>query len=103
MKIVIIVFVFIASIFALDYFGVLWQSVIAPKREEVRREVFEQTKSYREGKRQELVRYRLQYIRATNEDERQAIASTVRMSMADVNPEEFNPELKQFLNTCNGE
>jgi hypothetical protein len=102
MKIAAYLILFIALVFALDYGGILWQSVTAPKREEVRREVFEQTKSYREGKRQELVRYRLQYMRATTNDEREAIASTVRLSMADVNPDELNPELKQFLDTCNG-
>lgn len=101
MRIIIVsVIAFIAVVLALDYGGVMWQSVIAPKREEVRRDIFENTKSYREGKRQELVRYRLQYIKAETEAERNAIASTVRMSWADVSTDGLEPELKSFLQSC---
>jgi hypothetical protein len=84
--------------FALDYTGFLWESFMAPKKEEMRRDVWENTRSFREGKRQELVRYMHQYN--TQPDNRPVIASTVRLQFADVDSSQLEPELRNFINKC---
>lgn len=89
----------ILLILGLDISGLMWKSFIGPRRENVRREIFEQTKSYQEGKRQDLIRYRLQYLQAEGKEEKEAIASTIRMMFADYDPSNLDdmPELKRFL------
>jgi hypothetical protein len=83
--------------FGLELVGLEWTKFFAPKKEEIRREVFEQTKSFNEAKVQDLVKYRLQYIRAKEEIEKKAIASTIRHMFADYSVEKLDQELKQFL------
>jgi hypothetical protein len=89
---------FFGILAGLDYTGFLWESFMAPKKEEMRRNVWEQTRSFREGKRQELVRYMHQYN--TQPDNRKAIASTVRLQFADVDANQLEPELRNFINKC---
>ena len=69
----------------------------APKREAVRREVFEETKSYNQGKVQDLVRYRLEYLQAESSEDKEAIASTIRMMFADYDENTLEPVLRDFL------
>jgi len=89
---------FIILILALDYGSVLWQSVIAPKREEVRRTVFETTRSFNEGMAQELARYKLQYELAETEREQTIIANTIRHRFAEYDSESMRDAgLKRFL------
>ena len=83
--------------FGLELVGLEWTKFFASKKEEIRREVFEQTKSFNEAKVQDLVKYRLQYIRAKEEIEKKAIASTIRHMFADYSVEKLDQELKQFL------
>ena len=68
-----------------------------PKKEGVRREVFKQTRSYNEAKLQELIKYRLEYLRATDEVEKKAIASTIRHAFAEYDSNKLPSELKAFL------
>jgi hypothetical protein len=90
---------FIAIVFLLELGGLKWTEFFAPKRENVRRKVFLETRSYNEGKMQDLVKYRLEYLRAKTEDERMAIASTIRMSFAEYDETKLTPELRNFLET----
>lgn len=69
-----------------------------PKKEGIRREVFKQTRSYNEAKLQELTKYRLEYLRATDEVEKKAIASTIRHTFAEYDSSKLPRELKTFLN-----
>lgn len=96
--IIIGVIVLAATCMAIDYSGFLWESFMLPKKEEMRRDVWEKTRSFREGKRQELVRYLHQYN--TQPDNRSAIASTVRLQFADVDASQLEPELRSFINKC---
>lgn len=73
----------------------------APKEEKVRREVYEQTRSFNESKLQELTKYRLEYMRAENEDEKQAIAATVRLTFAAYDKTKLPYELQIFIEECN--
>ncbi len=73
-----------------------WKAFFGPRHEAVRREVFKQTRSYNEGKEQELLKYRLEYMRA-DEDDKAALASTIRHSFADYDETLLTGELREFL------
>ena len=88
----------IGAAFGLEWAGIKWQGFFGPKREAVRREVFKQTRSYNEAKEQELLKYRLEYMRAKDESDKKAIASTIRMSFADYDEKLLDSqELVDFL------
>ena len=70
----------------------------APKYENVRREVFENTQSYVEGKRQDLVKYRLEYLRAKTDEDRSAIKFTIVQEFANFDDSKITePVLYNFL------
>lgn len=68
----------------------------APKQEAVRREVFENTKSYKQGMAQEIVSYQSQYIVATDE-QKLALGSLILHKVADYDESTFKPEIRAFL------
>ncbi len=71
----------------------------APKREAVRREVFEQTKSYNQGMIQELDNMRMEYIQADT-NHQTAMASIILHRAADYDMtilKQKNPDLYQFI------
>lgn len=83
--------------FVLEVGGLKWDSYFKPQHENVRRETFEATRSYNEAKLQQLSKYRLEYLRATDEVEKQAIASTVRHTFANYDKSKLPYELSTFL------
>ena len=88
--------------FGLTWMGIEWRGFFGPKRAIVEREIFEETPSYRHGKIQDLTRYRFQYIKATSDEARSAIASTVRLQFAQFDVSSLDQaELREFWNTCN--
>lgn len=88
--------VFLVVAFTLELGGLQWKAFFGPKHEAVRREVFKQTRSYNEGKEQELLKYRLEYMRA-DEDGKRALASTIRHAFADYDETLLSEELRSFL------
>lgn len=94
--ILIVVFmVFLAGL--VDFLWLDYIKWIGPTKENVRREIFESTKSYNEGKEQDLLKYRLEYLQAKDESSREAIASTIRMMFADYDSSKLEPVLQDFL------
>lgn len=85
-------FVFLANEF--EIFGIRFWGV---RVENARREVFEQTQSYVEGKRQELTKYRLEYQREKDPIAREAIRRTIIESMANFDINKLSPDLQNFL------
>ena len=83
--------------FLLKFVGLFEYQFFAPKYENARREVFENTQSYVEGKRQDLIRYRLQYNQAPSTENKNAIKSTIRLMFSNVDPDIFEPQLASFL------
>jgi cytochrome c biogenesis factor len=79
----------------LEIFGVKFWGV---RKEEARREVFKQTPSYVQGKIQELTKYRLEYNKAKDEDEKEYYRETAIISMANVDENKLPADLRQFLN-----
>ena len=91
---------FIALAFTLELGGLQWKMFFNPRHEAVRRETFKQTRSYNEGKEQELIKYRFEWMKASAEDKK-AIESAVRLSFSDYDESLLDSsELRSFLKTC---
>lgn len=87
-----------SAMFGLEWANIKWTGFFGPKREAVRREVFKQTRSYNEGKEQQLIKYRLEYLRASDRIEKEALASTIRLAFADYDENLLDSEeLRKFL------
>lgn len=68
----------------------------APKQEAVRRQVFEETKSYRQGMIQELQNMQMEYAKATP-SQRDAIASIILHRAADFPEADMPSDLRTFI------
>lgn len=96
-----VVVVFVGLDYALGWNQVFYTSTVEKAQQNAEREVFEETQSYVEGKRQEASKYFLEYRRAEDEVEKKAIAATVRNSFANFEEEKLNsPELENFVYNC---
>ena len=86
--------------FGAEWLGIAWKGYFGPKHAAVERKVFMETRSFTEGKAQELSKLRMEFLRMTDEDVngKRAIASTIRHMFSDFDPNTLNPELRMFLN-----
>ena len=82
--------------FGLRYAGLMQFELFAPQLEDAKREVFENSQGYIEGKRQEAVKYRLEYMRADSTS-KQAIKMTIVQSFANFDESKLSPELQAFI------
>ena len=81
------------EIFGTKFWGV--------RKENARREVFEQTQSYVEGHRQDLIKYHHEWIKASPQDQI-AIEFTIREEFSQFDEDKYlidQPQLYQFLKT----
>jgi len=85
--------------FGAEWLGIAWKGYFGPKHAAVEREVFKQTRSFTEGKAQELSKLRMEFLRMPDTDVngKRAIASTIRHTFSDFDPSTLNPELRGFL------
>jgi len=92
----------VVVVLALQLAGVSWFRFLEPKKENARRAVFTETRSYNEAKAQDLARYRMQYMQAKTVEDKEAIASTIRIMYADYDVSKLKSvELRIFLNKIN--
>ncbi len=68
----------------------------APKQEAVRRQVFEQTKSYNQGMVQELQNMQFEYVQA-KPAQQAALASIILHRAADYDVDRLPPDLRSFI------
>lgn len=68
----------------------------APRQEAVRREVFEQTKSYQQGQIQELQNMQFEYVKASPEHQA-ALASIILHRAADFPEDKMPADLRTFI------
>ncbi len=88
----------IGSVFLANEFEIFGIKFWGVRKENARREVFEQTQSYVEGKRQDLLRYRLEYYKCKDAQEKEAIRQTIILSFSNFPEEKLtDPDLRQFL------
>ena len=84
--------------FGLEYAGLKWMKFFAPRRAEIRREVFEETKSYVHGKIQDLSKYYGEYQRAETLADKEAIRALIQMQFAEFDAANIRePRLHSFL------
>lgn len=95
---------FLSLMFGLTWLGIEWRGFFGPKRAEVERKIFRETRSYDEGMIQQLSRFRLQYVRSKDDEERAAILSTVRTMFAEYDADKLpSVDLSNFLRKARGE
>ncbi len=68
----------------------------APKREQVRRQVFEQSKAYNQGQIQDLQQMMFEYVQAAPE-QKAALASIILHRVADYDVNKLPPDLRDFV------
>jgi hypothetical protein len=85
--------------YGFGWIGVHQTKTIFKAKEDARREVFEQTQSYVEGKRQEALKLYKEYLNASD-DEKEAIKEIVSLSFANFDEEKLNGKLKTFVYNC---
>ena len=78
------------EIFGIKFWGV--------RKENAKREVFENTQSYVESKRQELVKLHHEWSMTKEADEKRIIENSIRHNFANFNADKIqDPELHNFL------
>lgn len=87
------------------FLGLMWffqgngffiYKIFAPKYEQTRREVFEQSKAYNQGLQQELDSFYLEYAKADPEHKK-AIATVALHRVADYDIDLLPPHLKSWI------
>lgn len=74
----------------------------APRREAVRREVFENTKSYRQGMIQDLQSMQFEYVKS-NPEKRAALRSVILHRSADFPEADMPSDLRDFIHQLRSE
>jgi hypothetical protein len=90
---------FFALIVLINEFEIAGVKFWGVRKENARREVFEQTQSYVEGKRQDLIKYHHEWVNASDED-KIAIEFTIRQSFSQFSEDKYladQPDLYNFL------
>lgn len=82
--------------YAFGWIGVHQTGTIGKAKKDVERQVFEQSQSYVEGKRQEAIKYRLEYMRADSIG-KAAIKMTIVQSFANFDETKLSYELQEFI------
>lgn len=88
----------VCLIFGLGLLGIGYTKTIGKGQANANRQVFEQTQSYVEGKRQQLTKYRLEYLTTKDSVSKEAIRETILMDFANFDANKLPVDLQQFLN-----
>ena len=84
--------------YAFGWNGVVYTKTVGKAQQNANREVYEQTQSYVEGKRQELIKLHHEWKNADKQS-KEAIEATIRLSFANFDETKLvdTPELYGFL------
>lgn len=89
--------------FIFGLYGLGWMKFFEPKKENIRREIFEQTQSYTHGKIQDLAKYYEEYNKTMEQEEREAIRQLIIMRFAEFDEENVRSDkLRNFLTAMRG-
>lgn len=81
-----------------EFLGIQKDSILNPMREDVRRDVFENTNSYNRGVAVDLARYRFEYQLTKDPVERSALRSAIALKFSDYDASKLQePALRNFL------
>lgn len=84
-------------VFCLQWLGIINYRFFASKREDARREVFENTQSFVEAKRQAITKYYNEW-RVANDENKAAIRMVVLQEFANFDLEYFSPTQRNWYN-----
>jgi hypothetical protein len=88
---------FIVILFILELVGLGFFKFFEPKREAIKREIYENTPSYVIGKEQELTKSYREWMKA-DDNEKQTIENMVALSMERIKTEDIkSAQLRNFL------
>jgi hypothetical protein len=92
-----------STLFGAQWLGLEWYGFFSKKKQNIEREVFENTKSYVHGAQQELARYYGQYQKAKTEDEKAAIANVIKFQYASLDLSKLeNQQLAAWVKQIRG-
>ena len=95
-----IIIVFFGIIFILNEFSLFGVNFWGVRQQDARRQVYEHSQSYVEGKRQELAKHYYEWQRAASSDKK-AIEGVIRLKFANIDEELIqSQELRNFLQKC---
>jgi hypothetical protein len=97
--IILLLFAFAWIIFWLQYLNLTSYQFFAPKYENARREVFENTQSYTEWKRQELSKYIYEYKLTKDEDRKSALRFIILQSSANIDKKLLPNDIIYFIDS----
>ena len=86
--------------YGFGWIGVHQTKTIGKAQKNADREVFEESQSYVEGKRQEAQKLYKEYLQADNEEDKATIEQIVSMSFANFDESKLSPVLKSFVYNC---
>jgi hypothetical protein len=86
------------TVFVLGYTNVFYTKTVVKSQQNADREVFKETQSYNDGMAQELSKLKLEYEKATDPVDRNAIEFKIKHDYADFNEQNLQSEgLKAWL------
>ena len=88
-----------ASAFGARWLGLKWDGFFLPREADVRRQAFENTRSFNEGKKQDLLKIYREY-QSADDEAKAGLRSVVRMQFADYDLSRLDPELANFVRAC---
>lgn len=94
---------FLLLIFALQGLGFISLKFWGPKYEDARREIFENTKSYKQGNIRDLQNLMIEYRGADSDGHRKALKDVILHRFAAVDRQDLTPELRRFLSEIESE
>ena len=93
----------LAILFVLELVGLGLFKFFEPKRENIKREIFENTQSCTHGKIQDLAKYYEEYSKANSENSKETIRQLIIIRFAEFDGAKItSPKLKNFLATMRG-
>jgi len=97
---IVLIGIIIGLSYAFGWIGVHQTKTIFKAKEDAKREVFEQSQSYVEGKRQEALKFYREYQTADSEVEKGAIVEMVAHSFSNFDEEKLKGNVKVFVYNC---
>lgn len=91
------IILFFAVMFGLQYIGLINYKFFAPKYQNAQREVFENTQSFTEGKRQDLIKYYHEWINS-DKDGKSALKELVIEDFANYDVTKLTPSEQNMYN-----
>lgn len=83
-------------IFSISYGGYSLYKYFGPRYEEVRRDIYEESKAYKDGTNRDLQNLQLEYLKADG-NVRAALRSTILHRAADFPEEDMTVDLRTFI------